>query len=123
MTDEVREVISCTFLRLLQGNKRANSLMRFFIGKAWDAGNGRSFVKSHNAVLWKTSPSPQRRLREGNLPINRMFELERLVLRIIFYEFYPLCDFYWRVYFLGVALRSSKGYQFKLVAQKDKQDG
>ncbi len=38
-------------VRLLQGNKRTNSLMRFFIGKAWDAGNGRSLAKSHNAVL------------------------------------------------------------------------
>ncbi len=81
--------------------------MRFFIGKAWDAGNGRSLAKSHNAVLWGTSSSPQGRLREGNLPINRMLELARLVLRIIFYESYPLCDFYWRVSFLGVAFIGS----------------
>ena len=45
-------------LRLLQENKRVNSLMRFFIGKAWDAGNGHSLAKFHNAVLWETSSSP-----------------------------------------------------------------
>jgi hypothetical protein len=44
--------------------------MRFFIGKAWDAGNGHSLAKSHNAVLWETSSSPQGSHREGNLSIN-----------------------------------------------------
>jgi hypothetical protein len=49
--------------------------MRFFIGKAWDAGNGHSLAKSHNAVLWETSSSPQGSHREGNLSINIILEL------------------------------------------------
>jgi hypothetical protein len=48
--------------------------MKFFIGKAWDAGNGHSLAKSHNAVLWETSTSPQGSHRERKLSIKRILE-------------------------------------------------